>query len=369
MVKIVSEEIKNVLQKIIDNGFSAYVVGGYVRDYLIGKSTNDIDICTNALQKELMEIFKEDNLKISNYGSIKLKTKSYSIDITTYRKELKYENGKLTEIEYINDLDTDIKRRDFTMNSLYMDINGNIIDKVNGISDIHNKIIKVVGNIDDKFSEDPLRILRALRFKITLNFELDSEIVNYIHYNKEKISQISSTRKKEEISRMLMSPNVISGFEYLKNLQILDILDISYDNLIYVDDICGMYAQLILPEYFPLTKEEKEHIESIRIILNYGIIDYGILFKYGLYLSIVAGKILGIDSKDINELYATMPIKSSQDLAIDGDEIQQLLNIEPSKVIKEIMESLVILIINKKIVNDNKILAEYILQNKGKWLK
>ena len=157
-----TEDLKNILLKIIDNGFEAYIVGGYVRDFLLGYESTDIDICTNALPKNLIEIFDGDNISVSSYGSIKLRSNKYNVDITTYRKEISYINGKLSEIEYINDIETDIQRRDFTINALYMDIDGNIIDKVNGKQDINDKIIHVIGDINKKFKEDPLRILRAL---------------------------------------------------------------------------------------------------------------------------------------------------------------------------------------------------------------
>lgn len=364
-----TEDLKNILLKIIDNGFEAYIVGGYVRDFLLGYESTDIDICTNALPKNLIEIFEGDNISVSSYGSIKLRSNKYNVDITTYRKEISYINGKLSEIEYINDIETDIQRRDFTINALYMDIDGNIIDKVNGKQDINDKIIHVIGDINKKFKEDPLRILRALRFKITLGFDLDNEIVEYIHNNKNEIIKISNQRKKEEINKMLVSKNVVDGFDYLKNLQILDLLGFSYNNLIYVDDINGMYAQLNLNDDYPLTKEEKDNIEGIKEILDYKMIDYGILFKYGLYLSLVAGKILEIDKVAINELYSRMPIKNSKELDIDGDDIQNILNIEPSKIIKDITDDLIFLVLNKKLENKNDILKQYILDNKGMWLE
>lgn len=364
-----TEDLKNILLKIIDNGFEAYIVGGYVRDFLLGYESTDIDICTNALPKNLIEIFEGDNISVSSYGSIKLRSNKYNVDITTYRKEISYINGKLSEIEYINDIETDIQRRDFTINALYMDIDGNIIDKVNGKQDINDKIIHVIGDINKKFKEDPLRLLRALRFKITLGFDLDNEIVEYIHNNKNEIIKISNQRKKEEINKMLVSKNVVDGFDYLKNLQILDLLGFSYNNLIYVDDINGMYAQLNFNDDYPLTKEEKDNIEGIKEILDYKMIDYGILFKYGLYLSLVAGKILEIDKVAINELYSRMPIKNSKELDIDGDDIQNILNIEPSKIIKDITDDLIFLVLNKKLENKNDILKQYILDNKGMWLE
>ncbi len=362
-----NEEIKKVLEKIMTAGFKAYVVGGYVRDFLLDKPTTDVDICTDALPVDLSEIFADDNIKVNSYGSINLKTSKYNFDITTFRKDLTYVDGKLSEIEYIKDLKTDIKRRDFTINALYMDHNGTIIDEIGGMKDLTNKEIKVIGNIDQKFSEDPLRILRAIRLMITHKFKIAEDILEYIYVHKKDIEKISKTRKKEELTKMLLSENVIWGFSFLKEHQLLDILGINYDSLTYVDDINGMFAQLEFHEDLPFTKEEKDNIDNIKTILAYKKIDYGILFKYGLYLAIVAGKIMHLDSQTVSQLYATMNIKNKDDLAVSGEDIMQALDIKPSKVIKEIEECLIMEIINNNLVNDKEKLITYLKDNKGKW--
>ena len=214
-----SKEIEEILNKIISAGFKAYIVGGYVRDFLLDKNdTIDIDIATSALPKDLKNIFSDDDIKISSYGSIKLNYGKYNFDITTFRKDIEYNQGQLIKLEYTNNLDEDIKRRDFTINSLYMDINGNIIDKLNAQKDITNKMIRVVGSVEEKFREDPTRILRALRFMVTLDFKIDNQILEYILLNKKNIS-FSPNILKEELNRMLISPNVIKYFTYFKNIQ------------------------------------------------------------------------------------------------------------------------------------------------------
>ncbi len=121
-----NDKIKNILQKLIDKGFSAYIVGGFVRDYILGLETYDVDIATSATPKDVREIFDLNNGNDENYGSIYIKDKLYNYDITTYRKELKYENRRPVEYEYIDSIHEDIQRRDFTINSLYMDLNGHV---------------------------------------------------------------------------------------------------------------------------------------------------------------------------------------------------------------------------------------------------
>ena len=155
-----NKEILSVLNKIENNGFVAYIVGGYVRDYLLKLPLTDVDIITNATPKDLSEIF--DNIKKTyiEYGSVKLYINNQIIDITSMRKDLLYKNNKPVEIEYTNDVESDLKRRDFKMNTLLMDKDGNIIDLLGGKLDIYNKIITPVKEVNTLFMEDKTRVLR-----------------------------------------------------------------------------------------------------------------------------------------------------------------------------------------------------------------
>ena len=191
-----NNKIKKVLNKLEENGFEAYIVGGFVRDFLMGVASTDVDICTNALPKDIINIFDIKKVPVS-YGSVSLSCDEYNFDITTYRTESNYENRRPQNIEYTNNLLEDIKRRDFTINTICMNKDGKIFDYLSGQNDILNKQIKVVGDINTKFIEDPLRILRAIRFSIILDFNLDITILDFINKNKELIKNLSFTRKKE----------------------------------------------------------------------------------------------------------------------------------------------------------------------------
>ena len=129
------DKIKEILNKINNKGYSSYIVGGYIRDKLLGINSNDIDVATNMPFKMLKEAFNYE-IEYPEYFCIKFRIDYYNISITTFRKELEYKNNKPVSIEYSNDLEEDAKRRDFTMNSIYVDINDNIIDVYNGINDI-----------------------------------------------------------------------------------------------------------------------------------------------------------------------------------------------------------------------------------------
>lgn len=360
----------NILERIEDNGFEAYIVGGYVRDYLLGINSSDVDICTNARVRELLDIFSDYNVLSNEYGAVKLITNDSRIDITTYRRDLKYNGSRRrVEIEYVDNLLDDINRRDFTMNTLCMNKEGNIIDVLNGKEDIEKKIIRCVGNIDDRLNEDPLRMLRAVRFATTLNFEIEEELYKELKRNRTLIAQLSREPIKEELNKILTSTNALRGLKMMRNLGFLDYVGIDFnDNLVYVSDICGMYSQLTLKKEFPFSKEEKETIKAVKNILNYGIIDENVIFTYGLYISLVAGSILGVEREYITSLEKNLPIKRIKDIKISSDEICSILNIKPNKIIHLVYDELKYLILKGKLINDNDSIKEYLMINRKKWL-
>ncbi len=359
-----NDKIKNILQKLEDNGFTAYVVGGFVRDYLLGIETYDVDIATSAEPKDVRSIFDLSNANDDNYGSIYIKDKLYNYDITTYRKELKYVNRRPVEYTYLDTVDEDIERRDFTINSLYMDKSGTVFDKVGGKQDLEDKIIRMIGNINDKMVEDPLRMLRAVRFAATLDFELESTLKNYIKQNTQMLRTLSYTRKKEELDKIFSSQNRLKGINLLKNLKMDKDLDLEIpDDVVDSINPLGIWAQLKVSGDYSFTKEETDIIDKIKSIISYGIIDNVVLYEYGLYPSIIASDILGLNRKYISDIYKNMPIYSVKDIKINGDEIINILGIEPGSIIKDIILDIELNILNGTLENDFSKIKEYILKN------
>ncbi len=361
--------IIKVLEKIEENGFEAYIVGGYVRDYLLGFESSDIDVCTNARVKDLMEIFEDTNCTSNEYGSVKIITDKLRVDITTYRRDLRY-NGdrRKVEIEYVDNLIDDINRRDFTMNTLCMSKENNIIDILGGQKDIEDRIIRCVGNIEDRINEDPLRMLRAVRFATTLGFTIEEELYRKLKENRELISQLSREIVKEELTKILISKNAIMGLNMLNDLGFLPYVGIRYSSdIVNVADICGMYSQLEILEELPFNKEEKDNIKAIQNILEYGKIDNNVLFEHGLYLSMVAGEILGIDREIITSMDSNLPIRRVKDIEVTSDVICELLGTEPGKVISEVYDDLKDKILFSKLDNSNDSIKEYISNNREKW--
>lgn len=354
----------DVLNKIESAGYEAYIVGGYVRDKLLGYNSSDIDITTSAPPKEVAKIFELN--QEDEFGCVNIKNSKYNIDITTFRREDNYFGHRPKKISYVKDLLTDLKRRDFTINAICMNSAGDIIDPLNGKQDLDNKLIKVIGNVKKKFSEDPLRILRAIRLSIIYNLTIRDDELVFIINNKKLLKNVSYTRKKEEIGKIFTSNNCIKGLFFLKTLGILDELDINInDNIVYVKDYIGMWTQIDYSDKYPFSKLENQRIKAIKTIVKYGKVDSEILFKFGLYDSLVAGEILGLDAKKIKKTYDNMAIHSSDEVKVTGMRIKELLNITgDSPIIKIIKRDLIINLVSGNLTNEQNVLEEYIIK---KW--
>jgi len=355
--------IYNVLDTLENNGYQAYIVGGFVRDYLLGKKSYDVDICTNALPKEVHKIFKINNK--NNYGGSNLKIKQFNIDITTFRKDIYDENNNL-KIEYINDLKEDLLRRDFTINSICMNKNGEIIDLLNGINDLNNCLIKMIGNSYEKIKEDPLRILRTIRFATVLDFEIDNELLNKIKENNYLVKNISKFRVKEEFIKIFSCLNFQKGLDLCQKLDLNKYLGLEHEE-VFFSDLIGIWSQVKIAN-IPFTKEEKNNIIKITEVVNKGLIDEESLYDYGLYICTVAGQIMNYKLKDLNKMYHKLPIKDINEINIESIEICEILNINPSKIIKIIFKDLEKEILRRHLKNNKKDIKNYLKNNKDKWL-
>lgn len=350
--------IKSVLDEL-NKGYESYLVGGYVRDYLLGIKTYDVDICTTALPKDIYSIF---NICANNYGGAKLILDNYNIDITTFRKDSHYNKRRPMEVEYITDLKTDLMRRDFTINTICMDKDGKIIDLLNGIDDLNNRLIKMIGDNEVRLEEDPLRILRAIRFATVLDFDLDGELIKAIKKKYKLVSTLSKDRVKSEFSKILMSPNFKKGLKLCDEFKISEELGIEYSDVFYTKDIIGMWVQVKISN-IPFTNVEKSNIINITEIINYGTVNNDTLYRYGLYANLIAGMILNISSKKISSMYKKLPIKDRNDIAIKGNEISELLGIS-GKDINNVYENLKELILHKKLKNKKGDIIKYLLKRK-----
>ena len=352
------KNIKKILETLENEGYQAYLVGGYVRDYLLGVTSFDVDIATDALPKDIHRIF---NSSKNNYGSVNIKVDKLNVDITTFRKDLNYVNRRPSKVVYINNLKDDLERRDFTINAICMNKNGKIIDLLNGCKDLDRRTIKMIGSIDVKLKEDPLRIMRAIRFACILDFKIEDELYEKIKEYSYLVGDLSKERIKNELDKILISKNYKYGLELMKDTKISEVLEINYDDINYVDDLLGMWAQVKVLN-IPFTNVEKGNIIKITEVLDFGKIDNEILYKYGLYISRVAGKILNIKTAKISKMYNKLPIKSREDIDITSKEISSIVGV--GEVIGETYKIIEKEILNYRLKNKKSEILKYLEKRK-----
>lgn len=354
-------EILNILEQ---NNHEAYIVGGFVRDKLLGTTSKDIDICTSATPKEIMELFDITSSSDNKYGALNIIYKKNKYDITTFRKEYKYEgNRKPVKLKYIKDLKQDLLRRDFTINTLCINCQEEILDILNIKQDLDNKIIKTVGNPRYKIKEDALRILRAIRFASILDFTIDNKTKYYIKHYSKLLKKLSYQRKKEELNKIFLSKNKEKGKKLLLELKLANNLELkNLDKIVMCNDVIGIWAQANVDNIYPFTKLEKEQMQKIRELLELNITDPYILYKYELYPAIVVAEIKNINKANITKIYNNLPIYSRKDIAIKQIEIANLLEKQPGPYLKEIYNEIEKRIIYKKLENNKEQIMNYIIK-------
>lgn len=352
-----------LIEKIEENGYQAYIVGGFVRDKILGITSNDIDICTNARPSDIRRIFPNSCLPNEDYGSVTVVLKNIRFEITTFRREIKYlNNRKPVEFEYIDSLLDDLKRRDFKINTICMDKDGKIIDLLDGNTDLIKREINTVGDSYLKFSEDSLRILRAIRFATILDFRLSEEVKLAIIKAKKYLKTLSYERKREELNKIFASKHVKYGVKLLLELGLDEELELNnLRNVKCFDDLMGVWAQLDVSEVYPFSKNEKEIINNIKEVLELDVLNPLVLYKYGLYVNSIVADIKGIDKKIVTKKYNELPIKCRSDILLNGKEIMSILGTNPGKYLRNIINNIETEIIVGNLSNTKEDISNYVL--------
>ena len=233
----VPKEVFEVSQKLKEAGFEAYLIGGCVRDILIGVKPNDWDITTNAKPEEIISIFP-DTFYENNYGTVGVVNEDVSdetlkvVEVTPYRLESEYsDNRRPDNVIFSSNLEDDLKRRDFTINAIALDVSeegrkegyykGQIVDLYKGQEDLENKILKTVGEPVERFKEDGLRIMRAVRIGNYIGFEIDGKTEKALAEESHLLSNIAKERIREEFVKIIMSENPANGLNMCKKFGLI----------------------------------------------------------------------------------------------------------------------------------------------------
>lgn len=338
-----------VLQTLEDAGFEAYFVGGSVRDVLLHRHVHDVDITTSAYPEEVKELFDKSIDTGIKHGTVTVLYGGESYEITTFRTESGYQDFRRPDhVTFVQNLDEDLKRRDFTINALAMDMHGNIVDLFNGIEDLKNHIIRAVSNPEKRFHEDALRMMRAVRFMSQLEFKLEEKTEQAIKDNHELLKKISVERIREEFVKMGLGSFSREAFQVFLDTQLSeDVPDFAgkkellqvYPQLKFSPTMeTSLWAVIIILLKVPnekigkfmrdwknsnaMTEKVEQVIKMFDLIADHVPTDYD-LFEAGediIINTIDVAHILGqpISSEALVDRYLALPIKKPSELAVDG---------------------------------------------------
>jgi tRNA nucleotidyltransferase (CCA-adding enzyme) len=387
-----------VLERLESAGFEAYFVGGSVRDYLLHKEINDVDIATSATPEEVKQIFDKTVDIGIEHGTLLVLFQNHSYEITTFRNEAEYEDFRRPkEVTFIRSLTEDLQRRDFTMNAIAMNKDGNLIDPFQGQLSISNQVIQTVGKAADRFQEDALRMMRAVRFVSQLSFTIEEETLTALKNLVYLLENIAVERKQMEFEKLLSGPNRKQAIQlilqtniyiYLPGLakhgeSLKLLLEYKLDKL----NKRELWALLLFCLRIEKTKIEGflrdwriplKEIREIQLILYY-------LNKrletswshYDLYaatkdifisserLYLVINGIEGNESiKEYVEMYDGLPIKERSEMDLTGTDLMDWFNKSGGLWVKELLFKVEQAILEGRVDNNKKIIKEWLMKCK-----
>ena len=369
-----------VLKLIHMNGYEAFFVGGFVRDNLLGLESNDIDIATNALPSQISNIFKVTNSGIK-YNCVTIKYDEYSFETTTYRLEQAYLDNRHPVYETANSLADDLKRRDFTINAMAMDVDLNVIDLFGGQEDLKNRLIRTVLNPQRRFSEDALRMLRAAYFAAKLDFEIEKDTLNAMRQCSNLVQSLTIDRICWELEKLFKSKHSLKGVNYLVQTNIAPYLKEFKTGIYFVNEQnlndLTWEEFLMICFYDCVDKLNDVHFKSnisskIKTAIelaksnvknNFSKLD---LYENGLELILLANKVNALLKGSLNKSdefitsYQNLSIKSLGELAVRGQDIISTVVIKDNKQIGIILDDVEKMVINNKLPNDKESILKYI---------
>lgn len=388
--------VEYVLSKLKENGYQAYVVGGAVRDFLMGKTPHDYDLTSDALPSQISDVFKDFYQEHSGekQGTIRVIVDHKPIEITTFRCDEGYTDYRRPDnVEFVKDVYIDSKRRDFSINAFYYS-EGHIYDFHEGLEDLNNKVIKTIGNPSTRFHEDALRILRAIRFSAKLGYEIESKTKTALLDCKEELNLIAKERILTELKEISSTSNFFRDIkEYFPIFKLiipcLDKIGNSIDDIYnfdiksYGDYIASLSALFSLREInndFMLwklfIKMDNESINAIKTLIKLKDINFNnsfdddyinglILLSKPVDINVFKNYLINLynlkrfKNDDIDSILNRVDILSEgntpyslKDLEIDGNDLLKL-GIEKNQYFKEILNE-VLLRCNQGDLNNNR---------------
>lgn len=383
-----------IIETIQENGYEAYFVGGSVRDFLLDRKIGDVDIATSATPDEVQKMFPKTIDVGKKHGTVIVLLNGKSYEVTTFRTEGQYVDYRKPQyVRFIRSLKEDLRRRDFTINAMAMDKTGEIIDYFGGKNDLKNRVIRTVGNPYERFSEDALRMLRALRFVSQLSFQLEEETKNAIIRWNRLLKEISIERITNEMEklfagqssnqaiRLLAETDVYRHLPGISHLQdrLLKITDYPLQQLteredywlfltymLKIEDVRMFLQQWKLPR--KLIQNVALQRERLSVLLEKGWTNY-LLYQAGIDSALQLERVKQVLQKEKNvsafqtlkDQYINLPIRSRADLAITGKDILDIIEKKPGQWVSKYLQIIEEHVLNRKLENDSGNIKEWLI--------
>lgn len=381
-----------IIEKIEDAGFEAYFVGGSVRDALLEKDINDVDIATSAFPAEIKQLFSKTIDVGIEHGTVMVLWDGESYEITTFRTESAYQDFRRPDkVEFVRSLKEDLKRRDFTVNALAMDKNGEIMDYFDGQMDLKNRVIKAVGSPKERFHEDALRMMRAVRFVSQLEFTMGQSTQEAIAEHHALLSKISIERISIEFMKLLQGKGRSKGLElfiqselyaycpgleqHKNQLERFTQFEGELSTRLAAWTMLVHHLEIPTPEvmkFLKLWKCSNKEMQEVHLAVKTlrARLDHPYtaeeLYHSGLVIALEVERMMqqlhfSANEELVNEQYNQLPIKEKKDISISGNDILTILNAKPGKWLGQLLEKIEWMIVTGELTND----AEEILA----WVK
>lgn len=383
-----------LLNKIKEAGFEAYFVGGSVRDVLLGRDIHDVDIATSSYPEETKRIFERTVDIGIEHGTVLVLENGGEYEITTFRTEDVYVDYRRPQsVFFVRSLEEDLKRRDFTVNAFALDENGEVIDLFNGLTDLDNKLLRAVGQPEERFNEDALRIMRGLRFAATLNFDIDRATFQAMTTHAPLLEKISIERSFIEFDKLLMAPHWRKGIEALqatKAYQYLpdladtfekwqSLLDKMSEDFVFTSSEQA-WATLILalairePKHFlkkwKTSVNFQKDVERIVQVFNYRLnneLTKEQVYAYGKKVIVLAEELrqaqgLPVDFAKIESLDQELVIHDKHEIVVNGGMLIKELGLKPGPDMGRLLTAVEKAIVIGDLANEKKAIFDFIEQ-------
>lgn len=389
------QEASSILKRLKTNGYEAYIVGGAVRDYLLGKPVEDIDITTSAKPEQVQALFAKTIPVGIQHGTVVVRYQHRSYEVTTFRKEAEYKDYRRpSSVSFVASLEEDLKRRDFTMNAIAMTEEGKIIDPFDGEKDLKNRLIRTVGRAEERFREDPLRMMRAVRFASQLSFSIENKTMQALNQLADYLQHISVERITAEFEKLLLSHHTSRGFTILVDSglyayvpgmagyeqHLRRLAEVDFSRLEHLSEcwaLIGLFLHIKeLPLWLRRWKLSNRKINEItHIVKTVNVVEQKgwtpwYVYQAGQETALSADRVLSLltgkeaKSDQIKKIYTDLPIKDRSELAVRGNDLLEWFQKNPGPWLSEIIRTIEKAVVGGEVKNVREAIKSWLEKQK-----